>query len=208
LRSKISLIFFMLLALPLSLQGSITYFDFSDSVERRAADYAVQITGQINLNLDRTLMEMQRLSLTPLYDQEVLHSLRRYSRPAARSVRPTKKEMEKMSLYISGSAFNQPAVRGIQIIANNGYIFSNVDPNVIRFYVDYEKESWYPRVRDMDGGWVAIPRHRPSYYMDRNGREFFSVARLLREPQTNKTIGLIKIDLKMEVFRRILANLK
>jgi len=208
LRTKTSLIFFMLIALPLSLQGSITYYDFSDSVERRAADYAVQITGQINLNLDRTLMEMQRLSLMPLYDQGVLDILRQYSRPESRAVRPTKREMEKMSLYISGSAFNQPEVRGIQIIANNGYIFSNVDPNVIRFYVDYEKESWYPRVRDMDGGWTAIPIHRPSYYMDGNGEQFISVARLLREPQTNETLGLIKIDLKMDVFERILANLK
>ncbi|MFC7750305.1 sensor histidine kinase [Paenibacillus thermoaerophilus] len=208
LRTKISLIFFVLIALPLGLQGSITYYDYSDSVERRAADYAVQIVDQINLNVDRTLMEMQRLSLMPLYDQKVLDILLQYSRPQSRTLRPTTEEMEKMSLYISGSAYNRPEVRGIQIIANNGYVFSNVDPNVIRFYVDYTRESWFERVREGDGGWVAIPAHRPSYYMDGDGQDYFSVARLLREPLTNERIGLIKIDLKRSVFERILANLK
>ncbi|WP_261381565.1 sensor histidine kinase [Paenibacillus cremeus] len=207
LRNKIMIIFLLLIAFPLTIQGMITYYDYSSSLERRTADYTVQIADQVNRNLDRTLIELQRLSLMPLYDQQLLAILRQYSQPGLRQQRPTLEEMEKMSQYISGAAYNRPEVKGIQFITGSGYIFSNVDPNLISFYIDPQKESWYPRVKEADGAFVVIPTHAPSYYFT-DGQSYFSVARLIREPNTNNVLGMMKIDLKLDVFRQILANLK
>ncbi|MEK3721136.1 sensor histidine kinase [Paenibacillus sp. FSL H8-0034] len=207
LRSKILLIFILILVIPLSLQGILTYYEFSASVQRRSADYSTQIVGQINRNLDRTLMEMQRLSLMPLYDTQVLTILHKYSQPEYAQTRPSLAEMEKMFLYISGSAYNRSEVRGIQIIADNGFIFTNVDSALMNFYVDVRQEDWYRRAQIADGAWVIIPQHQPSYYTQ-NSTQVFSVARMIREPDTNNVIGMIKIDLKLDVFRQILSNVK
>jgi len=209
LRNKILLIFLLLIAIPLSLQGMITYSDYSSSLERRTADYSVQIAGQINRNLDRTLMDMQRLSLNPLYDLRLLAILEKYSKPEYANARPSVEEMEKMLLYISGATYNRPEIKGIQIIANNGIIFSNVDSTLIKFNMDVSGEDWYKRIREADGAWVTIPQHVPNYYLERDARQpYFSVARLLREPNGNRALGLIKIDLKLDVFQNILSNVK
>lgn len=207
LRSKIFLIFILILVIPLSLQGILTYYEFSASVQRRSADYSTQIVGQINRNLDRTLLEMQRLSLMPLYDTQVLTILHKYSQPEFAQTRPSLAEMEKMFLYISGSAYNRSEVKGIQIIADNGFMFTNVDSSMMNFYVDVRQEDWYRRVLLADGAWVIIPRHQPSYY-NQSSTQVFSVARMIREPDKNNVIGMIKIDLKLDVFKQILSNVK
>jgi len=208
LRKKIVTIFILLITIPLTLQGLISYYEFSSTIERRTADSTIQIAGQINRNLDRTLVEMQRLSLMPLYDQRVLSILDKYSMPAYQQTRPTLEEMEKMFLYISGLAYNRSEVRGIQVIANNGFIFTNVDSTRMQFSVDVRKEAWYTKVSQADGAWAIIPPHNPDYYMENNPQQYFSVARLIREPNTNRLLGLIKIDMKMDVFKQILSNVK
>ncbi|MFD0676540.1 MULTISPECIES: cache domain-containing sensor histidine kinase [unclassified Paenibacillus] len=207
LRSKMLIIFILILVIPLSLQGILTYYEFSASVERRSADYSTQIVGQINRNLDRTLLEMQRLSLMPLYDTQVLAIVKKYSQPQFALTRPTLAEMEKMFLYISGSAYNRSEVKGIQIIANNGFIFTNVDSSMMNFYADVRQEDWFRKVQVADGAWVVIPQHQPNYYNE-SSSQVFSVARMIREPDKNDVIGMIKIDLKLDVFRQILSNVK
>ncbi|SDR94775.1 two-component system, sensor histidine kinase YesM [Paenibacillaceae bacterium GAS479] len=208
LRSKTLLIFLLLIATPLSLQGSLTYYDFSSSTESRTAEYSAQLVGQINQNLDRTLKEMQHLSLMPMYDPEVLAILRKYSSPTLADKRPSVEEMEKMLLYIASGTYDRPEIRGIHIFAGNGFTFSNLDANTIQVFNDATQQSWYERVHRADGAWTLIPTHQPSYYLERDPQDYFSVARLIREPNTNRTLGLIKIDLKLDVFRQILSNVK
>lgn len=208
LRSKTLLIFLLLIAIPLGLQGALTYNEFAVSTERKAADYSEQLVGQINRNLDRTLKEMQRLSLMSSYDPGVLSILRKYSSPELTNSRPSVEELEKMVLHIASGTYDRPEIRSIQIFAGNGYTFSNLDSNAIRAFNDPSRESWYGRVLEADGAWVLIPTHRPSYYFESEAQDFFSVARLIREPNTNRTLGLVKIDLKPEVFRQIVSNVK
>ena len=207
LRAKILLIFLLLISIPLSMQGVATYVDFSNSVERRTSDYTAQLVDQINRNLDRTLMEMQRLTLMPLYDSGVLSILRKYREEDSLHQRPTVEERSKMRLYIASMTFDRPEIDSIQIFAGSGYTFSSLAPSAIVAYTDVERRPWYPGVVEARGAWVPLPPHRPSYYLDGN-QSYFSVARLIREPNTNRTLGLVKIDLKQTLFKRLVENVR
>ncbi|MED4955918.1 sensor histidine kinase [Paenibacillus sp. FSL R5-0527] len=205
LRAKILLIFLLLISIPLSLQGVATYVDFSSSIERRTSDYTAQLVDQINRNLDRTLMEMQRLTLMPVYDSGVLSILRKYRGEDSLHQQPTVEERSKMQLYIASMTFDRPEIDSIQIFAGNGYTFSSLAPSAIAAYTDVERQPWYSRVEEARGAWVLLPPHRPSYYLDGN-QSYFSVARLIREPNTNRTLGLVKIDLKQTLFKQLVDN--
>jgi len=206
LRWKLLLLIILAIAVPLSLQGAATYRIFSSSTERRATEHAEQINEQINRNLDRTLAEMQRLSLTPLYDPNVLDILGKYSDVVSTAgLRPTIEEREKMFLYISGAAYGRQEVRGIQIIAGNGFIFTNTDSTLIQF-ADYRRLPWIAGVIGADGAWSLLPPHPIDYYAPGDAGNYFSVARVLREPGSNRHLGLIVIDLKLDVFADMLAN--
>ncbi|MBH0333219.1 histidine kinase [Brevibacillus brevis] len=207
LRTKILTLFLCLIAIPLSLQGIITYNKFSISTEIRTADYTGQIVGQINHNLERNIREMKRLSLMPLYDPEVLSILKEIQTNTSATSFLSMEKREKMTLYISSLSYSRPEVKGIQIIAGNGMIFSNLDPSVMKSKGDMAEEGWYSRVIKEQGGAVIIPQHRPSYYLDASGEHYVSVARLLREPYTKVPLGIMKIDMKMDMFDQILSDM-
>ncbi|MDF2937034.1 MAG: integral rane sensor signal transduction histidine kinase [Paenibacillaceae bacterium] len=208
LRSKTLVIFLLLIGIPLGLQGALTYYDFSVSTERRATDYSAQLVGQMNQNLDLTLKEMRRITLMPVYDPSVLAILKKYSGPELGYQRPSVDELEKMLLYMASVTYDRPEIRGVQIFAGNGYTFSNLDSNTIRSFTNLALESWHEQVQKADGAWVLIPTHRPSYYFEREPQDYFAVARLIREPNTNRPLGVVKIDLKLDVFRQIVSNVK
>ncbi|MDR7316099.1 sensor histidine kinase [Brevibacillus nitrificans] len=207
LRTKMLTLFLCLIAIPLSLQGMITYSKFTTSTEERTSEYTAQIVHQINRNLDRNMEEMKRLSLMPLYDNSVLSILRELGGSAQAPPYLSTEKRQKMTLYISSLSYSRPEVKGIQIISQNGMIFSNLDPSTMKAQVDLRKEEWYSRVLAGNGASVIIPSHRPDYYVDSSMDRYFSVARLLREPNTNLPLGIIKIDMKMEMIDQILTNM-
>ncbi|MFS0553332.1 cache domain-containing sensor histidine kinase [Brevibacillus sp. 179-C9.3 HS] len=207
LRAKILTLFLCLIAVPLSLQGIITYSKFSDSTESRTAEYTGQIVGQINRNLERNIREMKRLSLMPLYDPEVLSILKDIRTNTSATSFLSMEKREKMTLYISSLSYSRPEVKGIQIIAGNGMIFSNLDPSVMKSKGNLTEEGWYSRVIKGQGAAVSIPQHRPGYYLDSSSERYVSVARLLRDPYTKVPLGIIKIDMKMDMFDQILSDM-
>ncbi|CAI8732106.1 two-component system, sensor histidine kinase YesM [Brevibacillus sp. IT-7CA2] len=207
LRAKILTLFLCLIAIPLSLQGIITYNKFSASTELRTAEYTGQIVGQINRNLERNIREMKRLSLMPLYDPEVLSILKEIQTNTSATSFLSMEKREKMTLYISSLSYSRPEVKGIQIMAGNGMIFSNLDPSVMKSKGDLAEEGWYSRVIKEQGAAVIIAQHRPGYYLDASSERYVSVARLLREPYTKVPLGIIKIDMKMDMFDQILSDM-
>ncbi|MFJ9498296.1 cache domain-containing sensor histidine kinase [Brevibacillus centrosporus] len=207
LRTKMLTLFLCLIAIPLSLQGMITYSKFTTSTEERTSAYTAQIVHQINQNLDRNMEEMKRLSLMPLYDNSILSILRELGGSAQAPLYLSTEKRQKMALYISSLSYSRPEVKGIQIVSLNGLVFSNLDPSTMKAQVDLRKEEWYSRVLAGNGASVIIPSHRPAYYVDSSMDRYFSVARLLREPNTNLPLGIIKIDMKMEMIDQILTNM-
>jgi len=203
LRTRIMLIFIVLITIPLTIQGYITYQDFSSFIKNKTAHYTLQIADQINKHLDTRLTEMQRLSLMPLYDQQVIGILKNHASAASEAM-PNLRELEKMSSYIHGILFNRPEVKTIEIVSNNGVVFNNTDQAVSRLPPDYRAESWYVRTAAADGASVLLPQHQPH---EGAGEKVVSVSRLLREPYSNQLLGMIKIDVSLYLFNDILSNL-
>lgn len=206
LRTKMLTLFLCLIAIPLSLQGMITYNRFSTSTEDRTVEYTAQIVHQINQNMDRNLAELKRLSLTPLYDNSIIAILKELHVNQEASVFLSAEKRQKMFLYISSLTYSRPEIKGIQIISTNGTIFSNLDPSTVSSKVNLPVQPWYSRVIEGNGAAVIIPQHRSGYYLD-SAQPYFSVARLLREPNTNEPLGIMKIDLKMDMIEQLLANM-
>ncbi|MFC6549787.1 sensor histidine kinase [Cohnella cellulosilytica] len=207
LSQKMLIVFLMLIAIPLSIQGYVTYTDFSRALEQKTIDYVERIVRQINTSLEQKLKEeMQSLSLLPLYNEDVLALLEKYALPEYAGIEPSTEEKNRMFRHIAGSTFYKPEIRGIQIVANNGYIFTNMDPYIVDAFIRYDEEPWYERVRQADGKWVTLPQHKPNYLHDNSPEQYVSIAKLIREPSSTRLLGMIKLDLRAELFRNITAN--
>jgi two-component system sensor histidine kinase YesM len=207
LRTRLLILFTVLILLPLSLQGMVTYRHFSATMNDKTEQYTIDIVRQISANLDRQLKDFERLSLMPLYDQMVLSILAKYNGAMGSGTWVQSDDYMKMKLYTSGQAYDRPEIRGIHLISNSGVLFSNVDAMAIDAVWDGRQDDWFTSLARSEGEWRIIPPHKPSYYSGSDSEAYISVARVIREPKTLARLGYILIDVKLEAFGGILSNL-
>ncbi|MFZ7944790.1 sensor histidine kinase [Neobacillus sp. 19] len=204
-RVKLILIFSLLILVTSTLLGSITYYQFAKSSQERTEEYQIQLADQITRNLDRYLKEMQIISLSPLYNQEVMDILHNHQTPSEKTMFPPANERITLWRYISSFIHMRNEIKGIHLMANDGTIFSNLDSNTVMLKVFDTNNEWVGKIKQADGEWVLLPLHQPSYYL-RKDVTVFSVARLIRDPYTYQPLGIIKIDLKQDLIQDILSK--
>ena len=204
-RAKLILVFSLLILLTATILGSITYYQFSKSSRDRTEEYQIQLADQINQNLNRYLREMQIMSLSPLYDQEVLDILKSHQEQGEGTTFPPAAERVPMWRYISSLIHMRNEIKGIHIMANDGTIFSNLDSNTVMLKVFETENDWIKEIKKADGDWVLLPLHKPFYYLNKD-TSVFSVSRLIRDPSSFEPLGIIKIDLKQELIQEIVSN--
>ncbi|MET3699652.1 two-component system sensor histidine kinase YesM [Bacillus oleivorans] len=204
-RVKLMLVFSLLILLTASILGSITYYQFAKSSQKRTEEYQIQLANQINQNINRYLREMQIISLSPLYDQQILDILINHQTPSESTSFPPASERLPMWRFISSLIHMRNEIKGIHILANDGTIFSNLDSNTVMLRVFERNNKWIKEIERADGEWVLLPLHQPNYYLKKE-TAVFSVARLIRDPSTYDPLGIIKIDLKQELIEEIVGN--
>jgi two-component system sensor histidine kinase YesM len=204
LRMKFMILFMSLITIPIMISGAFTYSKYSSNVEQNAKNYTLQIVDQIRINLDRYVKEIERLTLSPLYDPDVLAILKNHSSLYQKGVYLTAEEQFKINLFISSMAFERSEIESILIFTNDGSLFSNAEASVLNYWVK-ETESWMEQVETEDGGLTILPPHTVSYYKT-GAKKVVSLSRLLREPYTHKIIGMIKVDLNEDGFEKIFSS--
>lgn len=208
MRTRLLLLFTMLTLLPLSVQGMVTYRHFSSTLNEKTKQFTVDIAGQVNANLDRLLKDMERLSLMPLYDEQVLSILAKYDGSMGSGRWALSDDYQKMKLYTSAQAYDRPEIRGIHLLSNSGTLFSNVEPLAVNTSWDGRRDEWFSILDRSDGEWIILPPHHPSYYAGTDPALYLSVARVIKEPRTLRRMGYILIDLKQEAFSSLFSKLK
>lgn len=200
---RLILLIFPLITIPFLISSVVTYARYSGSVEQNARSYSRQIIEQVSLNLDRYVKDMERITLLPFYDNEVINVLNKHDKAYGSQVFSTADEESKMTLFLASISFDRFELRGVFIFANDSSLYSNVEGKVNRNWLGQQNE-WMSQVRQAEGGLSLVPAHTASYYIG-SAEQVFSVARLIKEPSTNKSLGFVKVDLTSNGMEKILA---
>ncbi len=206
LRTKFIILFCLLITIPFLIIGAITYQKYSADVERNTTELTYQIMDQIRINLDRYVKEMERLTLAPLYDDNVMRILKNRSSSDQNRIYLTTDESLKMNLFISSLSFDRAEIESILIFTNDGSIFSDLNQSVNKYW-EQDSSEWAELVKVNDGGLTIIPPHDATYY-SKTKQEIVSISRVIREPYTNNTLGMVKVDLSSQGFEKLLSSVK
>ncbi|MEK3719343.1 cache domain-containing sensor histidine kinase [Paenibacillus sp. FSL H8-0034] len=206
LRTKFMILFMALITIPFMISGAFTYTKYAANVEQSTKNYTLQIVDQIRINLDRYMKEIDRLTLSPLYDPNVLAILKNHTSSYQKGVYLTAEEQFKMNLFISSMAFERSEIESILIFTDDGSLFSNSDTSVMNYW-SQDTNNWMADDILEDGGLTINPPHTVSYYTS-GPKTVVSLSRLIREPYTHSKIGYIKVDLKTEGFENIFSSVQ
>lgn len=203
LRGKFIILFALLITVPFFISGWITYYQYISNVEEDSRRYTSQIIEQVHINLDRYMKDMDRITMAPYYNQNVMNILRKHPKQS-NSEFVTSDEYSKMNLMISSITFDRSEIKSILIFALDGNLFSNLETTVDRYW-EASSNPWMADVEKGDGSIVILPPHDAGYYLD-GTEKVISIARVVREISTNEYLGIVKVDLTEMGFKSLLDS--
>jgi two-component system sensor histidine kinase YesM len=191
---------FILMIVPFLISGILTYRNYVVSIENKTKLFSKQLASQINLTLDNHLEELNKLTIMPLYEDDVIDTLKKHNLETYDIGNSSMYETNQMGLFISSLSFDRPEIYGISIIANDGTFFSNLQKDNYQYE---DPEKWMDMRVDSNKPISIVPPHLVSYYGTKPSN-VFSIVRRIKDPVTSENLGIIKIDILFDVFRKIL----
>ncbi|WP_230986467.1 cache domain-containing sensor histidine kinase [Cohnella fermenti] len=206
LRTKMLVLFCLMITVPFLLSGAITYSKYSSRAAKDAQAYSDQLAEQVAINLERYVRELERITLSLYYDDNALNILTRHSGAFRTGNYLTSDESSKMNQLISSAIYERTEVAGVFIFALDGSLFSNLQETGRSNWLPPENE-WMRQAEADDGGLTILPpAASPNYLTD--PPQVASIARLIKNPYTNAKLGFVKVDLTSSGFERILSSVQ
>lgn len=205
LRNKIFITFSLLLLLPLIIVGLVVQHIFISSKSEEAITKVENTIIQLNHNLDLMLEDASRSTITLLYNKELVGILKKYDIDTPESYKKSS-HVQLLSLFLASITFNKDQIYGMHIFTNNGLLFSHMDNYRVEDHINLQEQKWYVKAKEQQGGWITYYDENPIYYKN-NNEKYVSFLRLLRNPENQKELGVIRIDFSPEYLMEITKQL-
>jgi two-component system sensor histidine kinase YesM len=212
LRHKLIILYLLTVAVPLVVLIAILPSYYRDLFNRQTSELYEGTLSSLTSNVEMYLDELERLTIAPYLLNDVMVAMKlkadnrfdeasEYARHLAeRSLRFTlpnqlrlvrKDILGTMLVLADGSVYpvnytNQP------VAPEPGY--------------PYEQQEWYRKAVEQDGKVAYISSHPQDYFG--SDRQVFSVARLLKDPDSGKPLGVILADADNIVLENIIRNVR
>jgi two-component system sensor histidine kinase YesM len=223
MRRKIVIFHCILLIIPLLF---LYYFAMKIYVEARESEVlssSCQVSEIAMSNIDNYVQQIQELTKQPLYDSRVLVALENSnartdaeaaaagSSYAPRIIPETDNTITNMANRIL--LFNKYINSVIVMDVHGNYAYRIIDNSITRPY-NALSEPWYAGCLRLDGKAMVVNTFDfmgyvlGDYYTDKKDLFVFSVARVIKETNSNRRVGMIMININADYLADICANVR
>ena len=221
LRFRLYLLCLLSVVIPMSITIFImsSYYQNLISNETKASSETTMIA--LTKNIETYLDDLERITLAPYSNQDFMYSPDFNPTLINNLGIRTSSHYNEISEYdkmqtrniINSSLFNyMQNVRKdilcclIAIDDKNAYIVTKLGGSDTPSDFSFSTQTWYKKAVAADGGSVFINAHVQNYIVSQQNTKVFSVARLLRDPISQRKLGVIMADADTVVLNKILEN--
>lgn len=180
---------------------------YQASMARETQTLTASTLTSVARNIETYLDDLDRLTIAPYLNEEVMRALRLkagqgyetsddYTRlVASRALNST------LPLYLQNTRRD---ILGTILVTFDGsaYVTSVVGATLVRDY-PFAEQEWYRKAVSADGRVAFISSHPQDYVTAPTRRQVFSVARLVKDPDSRKPLAIIMADADTIVLDRI-----
>lgn len=193
-----------LVVLPILIISLITAVYSSKHIIDNTQYHTEEMLGQIEINIDAYIQANDSVISYFSGNEYVLEYLKLTEQQEEKRLVAETKVREAMDLY--KSVYSE--VSGILIVPENGKYISNEMYRVSR--ESLKNDRWYKTVVQAEPGIVLISKpigRNIKHWQDIYPEDVVSIAKSIYDPETNEFLGVISIDMKIEVLEEALKNL-
>lgn len=204
IRYKLILHFLLISILPSLVIGLLMGWIVNGIVEKQVNNHTMQLIDNVNKSLDYYAGNIQNISYFIAMNPEIQAFLNE-----GEAAIDDDHEEYRMSKFLQSFTTLYSEVAGIIVVRPNGDYFSN--EMYARTNESLTKEIWYQEAVGAKGIFKIIghPSNRNvtthSNYKD---SEVVSVVRAIQDPDTQKTLGVVLIDLKLRVIAETVRDVR
>lgn len=202
----------LFVVLPLVLVSVVAFFIYRRTLLDEGRHYSERLVAQLTRSLNSYTEDMVNVSILPLYDEDVLHVLRDSRKYYIDRQYEQMYQVEKLGNFLFMLDNLRSEINGVFIYCEDGRVFHNIrgrgrigQYNYNSAY-DYKASGWYERAKAADGKSVVVAPH-PQEQVLPGDDTVFSVAKLIKDPQTGRELGAILIDAHLSQIEQICASM-
>lgn len=210
LRQKLIMLYLLTVSVPLVVLIFLLPYYYESLFNRHTTELYEGTLSSLTSNVEMYLDELERMTIAPYFNNDVMVAmkLKAANRPgdaseyaehvAERSLRFTLPNLLRST---------RQEILGTILVLADGSVYPINNANLTETPVPdfpYEEQEWYRKAVEQDGRVVYVSSHPQDYFG--SDRQVFSVARLLKDPDTGKPLGVIMADAENIVLENIIRN--
>jgi len=213
LRFRLMIFYLLIFLVPATIMMTAMPYYYQNSITRETQTLTEGMLTSLGRNIETYLDDLDRLTIAPYLNEEVMRAMKlKASRDyndadaftklsADRALRTT------LPLFLQNS--RKDILATVLVAADGSAFVTSVGSAISEPVADYAytQQEWYRKAVQADGKIAFISSHPQDYLSDISNREVFSVARLIKDPDTRQQLGVIMADADTVVLARIVNDI-
>ncbi|MGO4547944.1 sensor histidine kinase [Paenibacillus sp. 2TAB23] len=216
---KLFIVFLLLITLPLSFIGYISYSNYSRSIEEKTIVYSTKMLENMMVRVDDYIEDMVRISSIPAYQDDIKQNLMRSNayyeqrqQAAGDNSSQLPDDFDQLLVIQRGIEGNISFINTIKRGANSVYIFDQFGNGYystagggIRLNVKESYENWRENVQSSGGEALLFSTQKYTSNLQSTKYAFTVVRKVI--DKSLKPLGLIAVDANISVIEDQMSEL-
>jgi two-component system, sensor histidine kinase YesM len=205
LQKKLTIFYALTLFIPIVIIAFFMPFYYQHLIEKETQTLTKNTLTALSHNIETYLVDLERITILPYFHDHLMKALKIKASKYHEKDMPTKVFVEQ-TLTNSLPAYFQTLrqdIVGTIILPVDGsvYVRTNSGSNAVEDY-HFNKQDWYKKAIAADGKATFISAHPQKYLVNPPADEVFSVARLIKDPESLKPLAVIMADADTATLKR------
>jgi two-component system sensor histidine kinase YesM len=213
LRLKLSILYLLTTVIPIVIIVFVMPGYYEQQITHNSQTLTAATLSSLSRNIDLYLDDLDRLTLAPYMNDEVMYALKLKMSPAYASASASQQLAANQALYTTLPDILRNTRQDILstiILPLDGSIFvaAKYNPDGPIPNYQFTRQSWYKQALAANGDIVFVNPHPQDYLLIPISAQVFSVARLIKDPDTNRPLAVIMADADTIVLREIASAIQ
>ncbi|WJE50719.1 sensor histidine kinase [Bacillus cereus] len=209
LQKKLTIFYALTLLIPILIISLLMPSYYQYLIEKETQTLTENTLTALSHNIETYLDDLEQITTLPYFNDNLMKALKIRASGDYNHDMPTKVFVEKTltnSLPTYLQNLRQDIV-GTIILPVDGsvYIRTNNGSSAVEGY-PYMKQAWYKKAIAADGKATFISAHSQNYLVNPPADEVFSVARLIKDPESLKPLGVSMANADTATLRRVMSD--
>ncbi|OBZ13911.1 hypothetical protein A7975_09810 [Bacillus sp. FJAT-26390] len=212
MRFKLTLIYTLSIVTPFIVLAFVLPYYFQGLLTKDTQQLSANTLAAVAANIETYFDDLERLTASPYLNDNILQALKIKASNQYDTANDYVRLQTDRALTSTLSAFfsnTREDIISTLVIPITGQAYLNSRDHTLSLidHYPFEEEDWYKKAEAANGKAAFINSHPQSYLSSESPAQVFSVARLLKDPESGQPLGVIMSDAATNVLRKITANI-